>query len=47
VLRLLADESCDFAVVRSLRGAGFDVLASTDTCDIAAMAHRERPLMAV
>ena len=27
--------------------AGFDVLASTDTCAIAAMAHRERPLMAV
>jgi GMP synthase (glutamine-hydrolysing) len=26
---------------------GFDVLASTDTCAIAAMAHRERPLMAV
>ena len=27
--------------------AGFDVLGSTDTCAIAAMAHRERPLMAV
>ena len=26
---------------------GFEVLASTDTCAIAAMAHRERPLMAV
>ena len=26
---------------------GFDVLASTDTCAIAAMGHRERPLMAV
>lgn len=26
-LRFLADESCDFAVVRSLRGDGYDVLA--------------------
>jgi GMP synthase (glutamine-hydrolysing) len=26
---------------------GFDVLASTDTCAIAAMAHRERPLISV
>ena len=26
---------------------GFDVLASTDTCAIAAMAHRDRPLMAL
>ncbi len=26
---------------------GFDLLASTDTCTVAAMAHRERPLMAV
>jgi len=26
---------------------GFEVLASTDTCAIAAMAHRDRPLMAV
>jgi hypothetical protein len=26
-LRFLADESCDFAVVRALRAAGFDVLA--------------------
>ncbi len=26
---------------------GFDVLASTETCAIAAMAHRERPLVAV
>ena len=26
-MRFLADESCDFAVVRALRGAGFDVLA--------------------
>lgn len=26
-MRFLADESCDFAVVRALRGAGHDVLA--------------------
>ncbi|MGD0438263.1 MAG: glutamine-hydrolyzing GMP synthase, partial [Bryobacteraceae bacterium] len=26
---------------------GFDVLASTDTCAVAAMAHRERPLIGV
>lgn len=29
-LRFLADESCDFAVVRSLRGAGYDVLAVSE-----------------
>lgn len=27
-LRFLADESCDFAVVRALRQAGFDVVAA-------------------
>ena len=26
-LRFLADESCDFAVVRALRAEGYDVLA--------------------
>jgi hypothetical protein len=26
-MRFLADESCDFAVVRALRSAGHDVLA--------------------
>ena len=26
-MRFLADESCDFALVRALRGAGFDVVA--------------------
>ena len=30
-LRFLADESCDFAVVRSLREAGFDVLAVSES----------------
>lgn len=29
-MRFLADESCDFAVVRALRGAGHDVVAVGD-----------------
>jgi len=29
-VRFLADESCDFAVVRALRGAGHDVSAVTE-----------------
>ncbi len=29
-LRFLADESCDFAVVRALRAAGYDVLAMSE-----------------
>ena len=29
-MRFLADESCDFAVVRALRAAGFDVLAVSE-----------------
>ena len=29
-LRFLADESCDFAVVRALRGNGYDVLAVSE-----------------
>jgi predicted nuclease of predicted toxin-antitoxin system len=29
-MRLLADESCDFAVVRALRAAGHDVLAVSE-----------------
>ncbi|HZD88600.1 MAG TPA: DUF5615 family PIN-like protein, partial [Pseudolabrys sp.] len=29
-MRFLADESCDFRVVRALREAGHDVLAVTD-----------------
>jgi hypothetical protein len=29
-LRFLAAESCDFAVVRALRAAGFDVLAVSE-----------------
>ncbi|MFN3761759.1 MAG: DUF5615 family PIN-like protein, partial [Anaerolineae bacterium] len=30
VLRFLADESCDFAVVRALRADGYDVVAVSD-----------------
>lgn len=30
-LRFLADESCDFAVVRALRAEGYDVLAVSET----------------
>lgn len=30
-MRFVADESCDFAVVRALRGAGHDVVAIRDT----------------
>jgi sugar phosphate isomerase/epimerase len=29
-LRFLADESCDFAVVRALRAKGYDVLAVSE-----------------
>ena len=30
-IRFLADESCDFTVVRSLRSAGYDVVAVTES----------------
>jgi len=30
-MRFLADESCDFAVVRALRTAGFDVLSISES----------------
>lgn len=45
--RFLADEGCDFAVVRALRSAGFDVLAiaefapRADDSDIVDLAARE------
>ena len=29
-MKFLADESCDFAVVRTLRDAGYEVLAISD-----------------
>ena len=32
-LRFLADESCDFAVVRALRGEGYDVLAVSEVLE--------------
>ena len=47
MLRSLADESCDFAAVRALRAAGFDVLsvaealAGADDEGVIALALRE------
>jgi len=29
-VKFLADESCDFVIIRALRGAGFDVVASAE-----------------
>lgn len=46
-LRFLADESCDFAVVRALRGAGYDVVAVAEFINqsfdpaVIEQAHRE------
>jgi predicted nuclease of predicted toxin-antitoxin system len=46
-MRFLADESCDFAVVRVLRAAGHDVLAVSEFMqrsvdkELMEMAHRE------
>ncbi len=46
-LRFLADESCDFAVVRALRAKGYDVLAvsefmqRSDDRDLVDLAYRE------
>lgn len=50
-LRFLADESCDFAVVRALRAAGYDVLAVSevmrraDDSEVIAQAARERRIL--
>lgn len=47
----LADESCDFAVVRALRSAGYDVTAicesapQTQDPDVIALAARERRVL--
>ena len=47
-VRFLADESCDFAVVRALRAAGYEVLAvsevtqRSDDAVLIAQAARER-----
>jgi predicted nuclease of predicted toxin-antitoxin system len=46
-LRFLADESCDFTVVRALRSAGYDVLAVSEYMqrsvdrDLIEQAHQE------
>lgn len=50
-MRFLADESCDFAVVRALREAGHDVIAVADSARsladeiILALAIRERRIL--
>ena len=49
--RFLADESCDFAVVRALRAAGYDVLAiaeftsRSDDAELIAQAYREHRIL--
>lgn len=44
-MRFLADESCDFALVRGLRNAGHDVAAIAESrsglTDVAVMAQAE------
>lgn len=50
-LRFLADESCDFAVVRALRTAGYDVLAVSEVerrsldREVIAQASREQRIL--
>ncbi len=50
-MRFLADENCDFAVVRALRGAGHDVRAlaeetsRTDDVEVIALAAREQRVL--
>lgn len=50
-LRFLADESCDFAVVRALRAEGHDVLAvsevtqRSDDRELIEQAHRESRIL--
>ena len=50
-LRFLADESCDFAVVRTLRAAGYDVQAVSESMtrsidrDLIEWAGRERRIL--
>jgi predicted nuclease of predicted toxin-antitoxin system len=51
VLRFLADESCDFAVVRALRGVGHDVVAVSEYTqrsrddELIAQAYREKRIL--
>ena len=50
-MRFLADESCDFAVVRALRAAGHDVVAVAETArgakdiDVIALARKGGPVL--
>ncbi|MDO8753424.1 MAG: DUF5615 family PIN-like protein [Anaerolineales bacterium] len=50
-LRFLADESCDFSVVRALRANGFDVLAVSEymqysvDSELLEQAHRENRVL--
>jgi uncharacterized protein with PIN domain len=50
-LRFLADESCDFAVVRALRADGYDVFAVSEVMNrsddhgLIELAHRERRIL--
>lgn len=50
-LRLLADESCDFAVVRALRAEGYDVFAvsevmrRSDDRELIVLASREKRVL--
>jgi predicted nuclease of predicted toxin-antitoxin system len=50
-LRFLADESCDFAVVRALRSDGYDVLAvsevtsRSDDRELIEQAHHEQRIL--
>jgi len=50
-LAFLADESCDFAVVRALRGEGYDVFAAVEACrgaddeHLIELARRERRVL--
>jgi predicted nuclease of predicted toxin-antitoxin system len=50
-LRFLADESCDFGVVKALRFAGYDVIALTEITtrsvdsEVIAQAHSEQRIL--
>ena len=51
MMRLLADESCDFGVVRDLRRAGFDVLCVSESTpraedlEVIGLALREKRIL--
>lgn len=51
MLHFLADESCDYAVVRALRSAGYDVFAvsevmtRSDDLDLMDQAHRDQRVL--